>query len=400
MLRQLFKKSLLYFFTLVGGKLLTAVFFIILARILQPEKFGLITYFVTLVQLISVLADLGLKQWYQKKMAQKKNPLLFSQFFTLRLMLFSLSALIIIFGQVIFQILPVTFLAPLLMALILEALISVADGHYLAQNQSLFLGYKLIARNLVLFFALFFIRQPENYQLFFWFYNLAIFSVLLFYFPFQALDWSWLKKGKRIINPRSALPYAIIDDLGIIYSKADSLLIKNFLGSAALGVYGAAYRYLDGFNLVPQALFHNLFPLAAKEKGISYRQVKKMVAVMTALGFFIGGFIFIFSDFLTTFLMGESYRLAGEVLRYFSMIIVLFFFNAPLNTIIQSSPKVKVYAPLLALAMTINIISNLLLIPPFGILGAVYAKILTEVLLIFINLYLISQLKYLAVDNS
>lgn len=392
MLRQLFKKSLLYFLTLVGGKLLTAVFFIVLARILQPEKFGVITYFVTVIQLISVIADLGMKQWYQKKMAEKKRPLLLNQFLTWRLLFFDLTVIIVLAAQYYSGFFSATMLPALLIALLLEGLVSVADGYYLAQEKSLRLGWKLIGRNALLFSALFFIHQPEQYYFFFYAYNLALAGVVIFYFPWKALNWFWFFHGTKEEKITSALPYAAIDDLGIIYSKADSLLIEKLIGSASLGIYGAAYRYLDSFNLIPQALFHNLFPLAAKENGISAKQLRQMVVIMTALGILVAGAIFVLSDFLTTFLMGASYAPAAVILRYFSIVILLFFFNAPLNTVIQSSKKVKSYVPCLALVVALNISLNLYLLPKIGIMSAVYTMMVCEGSLIIINLLLAKKI--------
>lgn len=392
MLRKLFKKSLLYFLTLVGGKLLTAVFFIVLARILQPEKFGVITYFVTVVQLLSVLADVGMKQWYQKKMAEKKRPLLLNQFLAWRLFFFDLTVVIVLSVNYYGGFFSATMLPALIFALLLEGLVSVADGYYLAQEKSLNLGWKLIGRNALLFVALLFIKQPEQYYFFFYAYNLALFGVVIFYFPWRALNWRWFFHGVREEKITGALPYAAIDDLSIVYSKADSLLIERLIGSAALGVYGAAYRYLDSFNLIPQALFHNLFPIAAKENGISAKQLRQMVLVMTVLGVLVAGAIFILSDFLTTFLMGASYAPAATILRYFSLVILLFFFNAPLNTVIQSSKKVKSYVPCLALVVALNIALNLYLLPKIGIMGAVYTMMICESSLIVINLLLAKKI--------
>ncbi len=398
MLRQIFKKSLYYFATLVGGKLLSAVFFIVVARMLLPEKFGLITLFMTVVQIVTVLADVGIKQWYQKKMAEKKQPLLFSQIFSWRLIYYCLSVIILGAIEFLTGIFGAEMLTFMIVALLLEGLISVADAYYLARGESLKLGYKLIARNLLLFGSLFFMRGPETYQYFYYFYNLALVGVMVFYFPWRHLDWRWLRYGwgrgkgagkgggEKI---RTALPYAAIDDLGIIYSRADSLIIEQLRGVSELGIYSAAYRYLDAFNLIPQALFHNLFPLAAREGNVKKRQIAKMVAVMSALGLIVGAGMFLASDFLITFLMGPAYAAAAEVLRYFSVVIVLFFFNAPLNTIIQSSKRVKSYVPWLGGVVGLNIVLNLLLVPRLGNMGAVYTMMICEGLLILINLGLV-----------
>ncbi len=392
MLRKLFKKSMYYFATLVGGKILTAIVFILLARILQPEKFGLITYFITVVQLMSVLADFGLRSWYQKMMAKKDNLVLFSGLLTWRLIFYGVSVMVLLSLSLITDWLNISLLPPIFIALLFEALISVSDAYYLAQQKSIFLGYKLIARNLLLFTSLLLIKSPADYQRFFLIYNLALIGVLIFYFPLKALDWQWLTTSKKLPKIKTALPYASIDGLGIIYGRADGLMIENIINSAALGIYGAAYRYLDAFNLLPQALFHNLFPIAAKKNGINFPQVKKMVGVMTLLGLGVAAMVFFLSDWLTIMLMGEQYAAAGVILRYFSVVIVMFFFNAPLNTVIQSSDQVKRYVPKLGLIVAINIILNLILLPKIGLMGAVYTMIICEMILIIFNCGLIKKI--------
>ena len=65
---------------------------------------------------------------------------------------------------------------------------------------------------------------------------------------------------------------------------------------------------------------------------------------------------------------------------------VLFFFNAPLNTIIQSSRYLKFYVPYLTLATLINLLSNVLLLPRYNLFGAVMAMLISEISLVFINL--------------
>jgi O-antigen/teichoic acid export membrane protein len=392
MLKTLLKKSGYYFTTLVMGKILTAGFFIILARILQPEKFGIITYFITVVQLVSVLTDFGLKSWYQKRMAITGEKILFTNLLSWRVVFFGVGAMLLFLSQLVGEWLNPVMLKAVIIALFLEALISVSDAYYLARGESLKLGYKLIWRNLLLFLVLFFIKNPNDYQLFFFAYNIVLVGVLGFYFPFTALDKSWWRAKNKLPNIKGTLPYATIDGLGIIYGKADGLILSGLRGEGALGIYGAAYRYLDAFNLLPQALFHNLFPLAAKKNGIAKGQVRKMVMVMTGLGVIVAGGVFWGSEILTTGLMGESYGEATEILRYFSLVIILFFFNSPLNTIIQSSDMVKKYLPFLTAVVLFNLGLNFYLISKIGMMGAVEAMILSEMVLVVINIWLIKKI--------
>lgn len=390
MLRTLFQKSLLYFATLVFGKLLSAVYFFVIARILLPEKFGEIMLFVTLLQLVTTLADVGLKNWYLKVTAQKTSPDLLAQLFGWRQLFYIISVLIFLLlqwwrGWLASDVIPYFFIA-----LWFESLVTVADAYYLSQEKSIVLGAKLIIRNVLLFASFYFIHAPSDIVYFYQAYILAWVIILAFYFPWRPL-WHSLRVCQHWSNCSflTTWPYAAIDSLGVIYSRADQLIIKTYLSSTLLGIYSAAYRYLDAFNLLPQALFHNLFPLAAKKGGIKARQIIKMVVIMTGLGVLVGCSMIFGSQFLTVTLLGEAYAPAAGVLRLFSLVIVLFFFNAPLNTILQSSDHVHTYVPYLLASTIFNLSLNYLLVPHFGMYGSVWAMIGGESLLVIMNTYLV-----------
>lgn len=385
MLKKLLKKSSLYFILLVIGKFLTALFFLLLARKLaSPAQFGIITFFITLVQLLGGISDFGLKNWYQKQMATACHSSLLLGMAKWRWFFYLLTVLLLIPIQHYFNFLPSGFIA-LLIALFFEACLSIADGYYLSRQESLRLGTKLIIRNLLLLPVLAFINQGSDYEKFFWAYNFSLSLTLLYYFPWKAI-WQSRCGLKQFPNIKSSVPFAMVDSLGMIYNRADHLFIKNYLGSASLGIFGVAYRYLDAVNLLPQALFHNLFPLAAKKNGISLCQLKKIVLIMTGCGMLTATAICLLSPLLTTWILGPQYQAANTLLRQLSVIVILFFFNAPLNTIIQSSNYLKKYVPYLIAAVIINLLVNLLLLPKLQLLGAVLAMIISEFALVIFNL--------------
>lgn len=370
---------------LVIGKFLTAFFFLLLARKLaSPSRFGIITFFVTLVQLLGGIGDFGLKNWYQKQIANHCHSSLLLGMAKWRWLFYLLTVLLLIPAHQYANFLPNGFFA-LLIALFFEACISIADGYYLSRQESLRLGTKLIIRNLLLLPVLAFINQGDDYKKFFLAYNLSLCLTLIYYFPWKAM-WQSRCGLKEFPNIKTSVPFAMVDSLGMIYNRADHLLIKNFLGSAALGIFGVAYRYLDALNLLPQALFHNLFPLAAKKNGISLCQLKKIVFIMTSIGVLLAMSLCLVSPLLTTWILGPQYQAANNLLRQLSVIVILFFFNAPLNTIIQSSSYLKKYVPYLITAVIINLLINWLLLPRLQILGAVIAMIISEFFLVIFNL--------------
>ena len=384
MLRKLFKKSLLYFATLVFGKLLSAVFFMIVARILQPEKFGEITFFITIIQLVSVFADWGVKSWYQKKIAQGASEKILAALVSWRLLWWLMSGLSLVISNSCLHWFDPALLPFLIISLLAEAFFAVADAFYLAREQSLYLGGKLILRNVLLFWCLWRLHTPQDWWYFIWFYTAVDVITAALYFPWRQIKWQAFVHHQYWPKWSELYSYAVIDDLGVVYSRADSMAIEKMMGAAALGVYASAYRFVDAFNLLPQALFHNLFPLAAKEK-LSRRQIGKMCLVMSGLGAVIALVLAVASEFLTVTLLGESYRSAGQLLRYFSVVVWMFFTNAPLNTIIQSSRQVRAYVPWLLIATFLNVMLNIIWIPGWGIFGSVASMVVAEGVLMLAN---------------
>ena len=396
MLKKVFRDSFVYFATLVLGKLLTAVFFIILARVFLPEKFGEVTYFITLLQLISALADLGLKQFFQKKMAIDAHSWLFTQITLLRLLSFGLTVIVVIALWAIFPSL-IVGLGWLLICLLMEALFTVADAFYLSEGKAIRLGQKLIARNLLLFgyLTLIWWGGIKSVDSFYAFYTAITALILLFYFPYRALNFKKLDfsraKIKHLLGRTSI--YWVMDGCSMTYSKADSVVIKNTLGSAALGVYGSAYRFLESFNLLPQALFHNLFTISSRQDGVSRRQLKIMMAVMGGLGAVIGAGIMVIARPLIVWTMGIEYAEAVPVMRIFGIVIFLFFLNSPMNIIIQSSNMLKKYLPWVVGNVVLNIVLNLIFVSMTGsILAAAEVMIASEVLSIALNAVFVKRI--------
>ena len=385
MLKKLFEKSLLYFGTLVAGKILSAVFFMVLARLLQPEKFGEISFFITVVQVVSVLADVGLKSWYQKEAAQRPLAELWARLIRYRLLTGGVVAIIVLVLNTWWQWFAGAQIYLLLACIMGESWLTMADGYYLARSQSLRLGYKLIVRNVILFVCLVWLRQEASTLAFLSWYTLTLWLTVGLYVPWRTV--AWRQVGRKLAAPdvKTCASYAAIDDLGVLYSRADSMVIERLLGSSSLGIYAAAYRFVDAFNLLPQALFHNLFPVAARKNGVTRGQTLKMWVVMAGMGVAVGVVLFIASDFLTVTLLGEAYAPAAGLLRMFAVLVALFFANAPLNTIIQSSDVVSRYVPWLTVATILNIGLNIVWLPTYGLYGSVYSMIAAELFLTVVN---------------
>src|SRR5258708_33368935 len=143
MLKNLLKHSTIYFIGLIVGKFFSTAVFILLARILLPEKSGVVTFFITLQTIFTVFGDWGLNQWYQKHIHVSKPSSLLQEVFFAR-------SIMLLLEIVLFSLLGITqaisfspFLFwSFLLSLLPEAYLSICDGFYLAHKKAWFIALK------------------------------------------------------------------------------------------------------------------------------------------------------------------------------------------------------------------------------------------------------------------
>lgn len=390
MIRSLFKRSLAHFSGSVLGKIFSTAIFIALARFLLPQKFGELIFFVTIVQLLTVIADFGLKQWFQKHVQELGRKEAFGLALQARTGTLLVTALLLTMGLIFFQ--PFTIITSLILVLSLftEALLSMADSYHLELGSAAKVGLRQPSMMMIFFLGLVLSGFGSSLNLIASCWFIGSLTTTFWFFPWQGLSHLPkfnLKKTLRTLKGSSR--YALLTATSLVYAKGDQLIVEKTLGSLSLGLYGAAYRYLDGLSLLPATLSQNLFPVSAKTGQVSLKQLLKISAIMTLFGLLFALPLFFGAEVLTTGLLGEAYAPAIPILKIFAVVLWLFFINAPLATVVQSSNLVKDFLPFGILNTATNIVLNLILVPVFGLEASAFIMILTETTGFLVNLIFI-----------
>lgn len=392
MLTNLFKKSGIYFSGLLISKIVNFVVYILLARFFLPEKFGTLVLFFTLIQIVTVFADFGLNQWYQKRVDFESKELFFSQIIMVRF--FTLFVSIVISFLILRQ---TSWLSSFLnilfvIALIPEALVSITDGYYLEKGKPLMVAFKGTSKMIVVYIGFLLSHQSFTINTAIIFYILGSIVTTLWSFPWFKVTYSFPPMNSVLKTLRKSGSYALLILTSFAYARGDTILIRVFLTNSALGIYGSAYRYLESLALLPTALSHNLFPLSAKKTGISLSHLIKIFLITAVIGLIISSLLYVFSDFLIIGILGETYRDALPIMQIFSLVVFLFFINAPLNTIVISSDHLHQFVPWGIGNTILNLALNILLLPIYGIVGAALAMLVTEITGFFLNSYFVFKL--------
>lgn len=170
-----------------------------------------------------------------------------------------------------------------------------------------------------------------------------------------------------------------------IYLKADLTIVSFFRGAFNAGIYGAALNIVNGFFLIPNALYLFVLPVLAKEYQYDRDAFLKNGLLQLLLQFTVGAILtvilLLWSQTLIKVLL-PAYIDAIPVLRLMSPLLILKTLNFGIAAILTSSQLQSLRMKAQIISALFNIIANLIVIGPLGLQGVALVYILSEFLLL------------------
>jgi O-antigen/teichoic acid export membrane protein len=193
---------------------------------------------------------------------------------------------------------------------------------------------------------------------------------------------------------RSTLVFNIYPFIVNVYDRVDVVLLSKLAGNIATGIYSLPYRAFATLQIVPYGIMTALLPVfsfnAADQdsreicsRAMKFLYVTALLMVLITLAF---------ARPVVLYLLGQNY--AGSILTVKILVwaAVPGFLNYALNTLLLAAHKENFFLWTAGLCTIFNVSGNLLLIPKFSFLAAAVVTVLTELLLLSQNLYLIKRL--------
>lgn len=165
------------------------------------------------------------------------------------------------------------------------------------------------------------------------------------------------------------------------YSQIDLVLLQHFTTLAAVGVYAVASKIVFSLQFVPIALSASLFPALAKvthnteetqrllKGGFHYLM---MVCVPLSL------YLVLFAEPILLAAFGETYRDAVLPLQVLAVSLLFGFLDYPLGAYLNGSGKAHLQTLSMGVTLVVNVLANMILISRFGALGAALAALLAQ----------------------
>lgn len=209
--------------------------------------------------------------------------------------------------------------------------------------------------------------------------------------PKFELDWEFCKKITLF-----SLPFAITGILYTIYYSIDLIMLTKLIGDYATGIYNATYKLIAVLNLFYSAYTAVIFPVMSKffknDKKllvISYeKSIKYLMLVMIPIAI---GTVF-YSLNIIQLIYGNQYDAAASVLSILIWTVCLLFISGASNTLLNASHKETTVTKIYAIAAVFNIILNFFMIPYFSYNGAAITTVLSDVLIVALQTYVIHKI--------
>lgn len=193
-----------------------------------------------------------------------------------------------------------------------------------------------------------------------------------------------------------SLPLLVNHALVTVFFKVDFLMLQVFQGSKTVGYYSAAYKWLDGFLIIPSTFTFAVYPALsryAKQTGHGLRTTYEVSArILLTLGIPIAVAIAFVSGDLILLLGGAAYYPASaRALTILICFLPFSYLNGLTQYALIAVDRQRFITVSFVIAATFNVVANLLLIPRYSFYAASAITVASEIVLMIPFLYGIQQ---------
>lgn len=404
--QKIFKEASLLFSSKFISAIFAFLYTVLMARYLGSENFGVISYALAFTGIFAIFADFGLQNLSIREISRRKNS---KKYFENLLGIKVISSLATATFTLIITILfnypfEKTFVV---LSIVIYMILNSFNGFYYAVHQA-FQNYKYLSifylLNNVLMLLLVIVGIYFNTGIIYYAIIYAVSSLVVFLFNFKIilnyfgrfkLDFEF-KLLKEIFN--ESISFLLVGLFVVIYFKIDSVMISFMMGDYYVGLYNASYRIIDGLTyILPSVIFSLVYPKMSKNYNIK-DALRKLYKKVLLISFFVGLcaslFVTLFSKEIILMIYGLEYLGSVSSLKILVWAFFVICISSITSGMLTAVNKQKIVAYSTGVGAFINVILNLILIPAYGLSGAAFATLATEVVGFFIYIYYV--MKYLS----
>lgn len=199
------------------------------------------------------------------------------------------------------------------------------------------------------------------------------------------------REGLNILQCSGSLIFSQL--LRLFIFTFDVILLEFLLGEKEVGLYSASYRFCFLLLAVAAAIRVSYIPALIRASAEGREQIRditrRSIELSSAISapMVVGGIIL--AAPLLSMLFGPEYVEGTPAFQLLILSLGFIFISDANQNILLVCDRMKVYMGIVAIAATVNVGLNLVLIPRYGIIGAAFATVTAEALLLFTGLLVI-----------
>lgn len=207
------------------------------------------------------------------------------------------------------------------------------------------------------------------------------------------------QKGRRL-NPflansriafsllRDSFPLLLSGAVILLYMRLDQMMISQMLSTTDLGLYSAVIKLTEATYMIPMLVSASLFPLLQKEYENTqhYRHLLgRLYAYLTWCAVGLGIIVSLFSEQIILLTFGREFSGSSDVLIISIWAAVPVFMGVAFSKHLLIENRNLTFLVRNIIGLILNVVFNFLLIPRYGIEGAAFSTLASQIYVAFIH---------------
>ncbi|MFA4995818.1 MAG: flippase [Patescibacteria group bacterium] len=188
---------------------------------------------------------------------------------------------------------------------------------------------------------------------------------------------------------KMSVPLGIVFIVNNIYFKVDSLMLFYYKGAADVGIYAVAYRVLETTLFAGSYLTSSLKPLLSvsveNDKEKTTRALKQGTNFLFFMALTISIICITFPKEIILFLSNEEFIKGANVTIILGFATIFIYLGGMFGEIMIAKDMRRTMLKISGFILLFNVALNMYLIPRYGFIGAAYATLISEVVLLAIS---------------
>lgn len=194
---------------------------------------------------------------------------------------------------------------------------------------------------------------------------------------------------------KESIPFGFAGAFTRVFSAIDTVLLKQFVGPTAVGLYAVPNKIVFALQFIPSAFAASIYPAMSslykqdKKKMVQVFEQSMLFLFLLSLPIAVG--IFILTPTIISELYTEKFLPSIPAMYILVWGVVFGFTEFPLGSLLSAIGQQRKNTITRGIVMTVNVVLNLILIPLYSFLGAAIAAVISYALLTIMGGYWVSR---------